>query len=94
VDENGDKKLTYNEFRKACRDFTQVMSSSSSASRSSRSGFGSAAELLSDSDIRYLFNFFDKNGDGSLSYLEVVSSLQVIPSPLLCPYSSPLLLTD
>mmetsp|Transcript_3118 Transcript_3118/g.4810 ORF Transcript_3118/g.4810 Transcript_3118/m.4810 type:complete len:795 (+) Transcript_3118:89-2473(+) len=66
VDENGDKLLSFNEFRKACRDFLQDTQTSKG---------------LSDSDIRYLFNHFDKNGDGSLSYDEVISSLQGDVSP-------------
>lgn len=73
--------LTYNEFRKACRDFVQLVNRSpQSVPKLSDRDYSSQSQLT-DSDIRYLFNFFDKNGDGSLSYLEVVSSLQGEVSP-------------
>jgi hypothetical protein len=80
VDENGDKLLTYNEFRKGCRDFVSLLGQSAQGARQMRDRWSSQAppEQLSDSDIRFLFNFFDKNGDGNLSYVEVVSSLQVL----------------
>jgi Ca2+-binding EF-hand superfamily protein len=71
ADEDGDKQLSYNEFRKACRDFlSECAGSSGGSGRSGRA-------VLSDSDIRYLFNHFDKSGDGFLSYDEVIKSLQV-----------------
>jgi Ca2+-binding EF-hand superfamily protein len=71
ADDDGDKQLSYNEFRKACRDFLSERAGSSGGS--GRSG----RAVLSDSDIRYLFNHFDKSGDGFLSYDEVITSLQV-----------------
>ncbi|CAE7607596.1 Capsl [Symbiodinium microadriaticum] len=64
VDENGDKQLSFNEFRKAIRDFLGEQSS------------GRGKVTLSDADMRNLFNHFDKSGDGLLSYEEVVASLQ------------------
>lgn len=75
VDEDGDKRLSYNEFRKACRDFVNLISNSQKSSYFT--GRNYSQNQISDSDLRYLFNFFDTNGDGSLSYLEVVASLQV-----------------
>jgi Ca2+-binding EF-hand superfamily protein len=82
VDEDGDRQLTFNEFKKACRDFAQLVTGNQSTKQHfiNRGGYSSSNQM-SDSDLRYLFNFFDKNGDGHLSYLEVVGALQGEVSP-------------
>jgi Ca2+-binding EF-hand superfamily protein len=66
MDDNNDKRLSFGEFRKGCRDF----------------GVEDGENGTTDNDLRLLFNSFDKDGNGYLSYDELLVAIRGELSPL------------